>query len=121
LEKAVEEVMKALKMNPPPEPHRPAYPNYQRPASSLTEEMRRDTPNNPRDGKMARFGIKKSQVRVRMVSAAHSAPLHPEVGIGVIWGGGRWELVWDRLPMTVAFMGFFASMIGGRISVRSGT
>jgi hypothetical protein len=31
------------------------------------------------------------------------------------------RLVWDRLPMTVAFMGFFASMIGERISVRAGT
>jgi hypothetical protein len=30
------------------------------------------------------------------------------------------RLVWDRLPMTVAFMGFFASMIGDRISVRAG-
>jgi hypothetical protein len=31
------------------------------------------------------------------------------------------RLVWDRLPMTVAFMGFFASMIGERIGVRAGT
>jgi hypothetical protein len=31
------------------------------------------------------------------------------------------RLVWDRLPMTIAFMGFFASMIGERISVRAGT
>jgi hypothetical protein len=30
------------------------------------------------------------------------------------------RLVWDRLPMTVAFMGFYASMIGERISVRAG-
>ena len=30
------------------------------------------------------------------------------------------RLVWDRLPMTVAFMGFFASMIGERVSVRAG-
>jgi hypothetical protein len=30
------------------------------------------------------------------------------------------RLVWDRIPMTVAFMGFFASMIGERISVRAG-
>jgi hypothetical protein len=30
------------------------------------------------------------------------------------------RLVWDRLPMTVAFMGFFASMIGDRIGVRVG-
>jgi hypothetical protein len=30
------------------------------------------------------------------------------------------RLVWDRLPMTVAFMGFFASTIGERISVRAG-
>jgi hypothetical protein len=30
------------------------------------------------------------------------------------------RLVWDRLPMTVAFMGFFASMIGERISVQAG-
>jgi hypothetical protein len=31
------------------------------------------------------------------------------------------RLVWDRLPMTIAFMGFFASMIGDRIGVRAGT
>jgi hypothetical protein len=30
------------------------------------------------------------------------------------------RLVWDRLPMTVAFMGLFAGMIGERISVRAG-
>jgi hypothetical protein len=30
------------------------------------------------------------------------------------------RLVWDRLPMTVAFMGFFASMIGERICLRAG-
>jgi hypothetical protein len=30
------------------------------------------------------------------------------------------RLLWDRLPMTVAFMGFFASMIGERIGVRAG-
>jgi hypothetical protein len=30
------------------------------------------------------------------------------------------RLVWDRLPMTLAFMGFFASTIGERISVRAG-
>src|SRR5262249_5879452 len=30
------------------------------------------------------------------------------------------RLVWDRLPMTVAFMGFFAGMIGERIGVRVG-
>jgi hypothetical protein len=30
------------------------------------------------------------------------------------------RLVWDRLPMTIAFMGFFASMIGERIGVRAG-
>jgi hypothetical protein len=30
------------------------------------------------------------------------------------------RLVWDRLPMTAAFMGFFASMIGERIGVRAG-
>jgi hypothetical protein len=30
------------------------------------------------------------------------------------------RLVWDRLPMTVAFMGLFASMIGERIGVRAG-
>ncbi len=29
-------------------------------------------------------------------------------------------LVWDRLPMTAAFMGFYASMIGERIGVRAG-
>jgi hypothetical protein len=31
------------------------------------------------------------------------------------------RLVWDRLPMTVAFMGFFSSMIAERIGVRAGT
>jgi hypothetical protein len=31
------------------------------------------------------------------------------------------RLVWDRLPMTIAFMGFFASMIGERIGVQAGT
>ena len=31
------------------------------------------------------------------------------------------RLVWDRLPMTVAFMGFFSSTIGERIGVRAGT
>jgi hypothetical protein len=30
-------------------------------------------------------------------------------------------LVWDRLPMTVAFMGLFAAMIGERVGVRAGT
>jgi hypothetical protein len=30
------------------------------------------------------------------------------------------RLVWDRLPMTIAFMGFFASVIGERIGVRAG-
>jgi hypothetical protein len=30
------------------------------------------------------------------------------------------RLVWDRLPMTVAFMGLFASVIGERIGVRAG-
>ena len=30
------------------------------------------------------------------------------------------RLVWDRLPMTVAFMGLFADMIGERIGVRAG-
>jgi hypothetical protein len=30
------------------------------------------------------------------------------------------RLVWDRLPMTVAFMGLFASTIGERIGVRAG-
>jgi hypothetical protein len=30
------------------------------------------------------------------------------------------RLVWDRLPMTVTFMGFYASMIGDRIGVRAG-
>jgi hypothetical protein len=30
------------------------------------------------------------------------------------------RLVWDRLPMTVAFMGLFASIIGERIGVRAG-
>jgi hypothetical protein len=34
---------------------------------------------------------------------------------------GNDRLVWDRLPMTVAFMGFFAGMIGERIRVRAGT
>jgi hypothetical protein len=31
------------------------------------------------------------------------------------------RLVWDRLPMTIAFMGFFASTIGERVHVRAGT
>jgi hypothetical protein len=31
------------------------------------------------------------------------------------------RLVWDRMPMTIAFMGFFASTIGERISPRAGT
>jgi hypothetical protein len=31
------------------------------------------------------------------------------------------RLVWDRLPMTIAFMGLFASIIGERIGVRAGT
>jgi hypothetical protein len=31
------------------------------------------------------------------------------------------RLVWDRLPMTVAFMGFFASTIGERIGTRAGS
>jgi hypothetical protein len=31
------------------------------------------------------------------------------------------RLLWDRLPMTVAFMGFFASTIGERIGTRAGT
>jgi hypothetical protein len=30
------------------------------------------------------------------------------------------RLVWDRLPMTVAFMGLFACMIGERVGVRAG-
>lgn len=30
------------------------------------------------------------------------------------------RLVWDRLPMTLAFMGFFASMIGERMGTRAG-
>jgi hypothetical protein len=30
------------------------------------------------------------------------------------------RLVWDRLPMTIAFMGLFAGMIGERVSVRAG-
>jgi hypothetical protein len=30
------------------------------------------------------------------------------------------RLVWDRMPMTVAFMGFFATMIAERIGVRAG-
>jgi hypothetical protein len=30
------------------------------------------------------------------------------------------RLVWDRLPMTLAFMGFFASVLGERIGVRTG-
>jgi hypothetical protein len=33
---------------------------------------------------------------------------------------GNDRLVWDRLPMTVAFMGLFAAMIGERIGVRVG-
>jgi hypothetical protein len=31
------------------------------------------------------------------------------------------RLLWDRMPMTVAFMGFFATMIAERIGVRAGT
>jgi hypothetical protein len=31
------------------------------------------------------------------------------------------RLVWDRLPMTLAFMGFFASTIGERIDIRAGS
>lgn len=30
------------------------------------------------------------------------------------------RLVWDRLPMTIAFMGFFAAIIAERISLRAG-
>src|SRR5215471_18325463 len=33
---------------------------------------------------------------------------------------GNDRLVWDRLPITIAFMGFFAAMIGERIDVRAG-
>jgi hypothetical protein len=31
------------------------------------------------------------------------------------------RLVWDRLPMTIAFMGFFSATIGERVGVQAGT
>ena len=33
---------------------------------------------------------------------------------------GMWTLVWDRLPMTVAFMGLFSVILSDRISPRTG-
>ena len=44
-------------------------------------------------------------------------------GLGSAWyhlDPGNVRLVWDRLPMTVAFMGLFAAMIGERIGPRVG-
>ena len=49
-------------------------------------------------------------------------------GLGLTGLGSAWyhldpsngRLVWDRLPMTVAFMGLFAAMIGERIGPRAG-
>jgi hypothetical protein len=44
-------------------------------------------------------------------------------GLGSAWyhlDPGNVRLVWDRLPMTVAFMGLFAAMIGERIGPRAG-
>ena len=49
-------------------------------------------------------------------------------GVGLTAFGSAWyhldpgnvRLVWDRLPMTVAFMGLFAAMIGERIGPRVG-
>lgn len=49
-------------------------------------------------------------------------------GLGLTGFGSAWyhldpgnvRLVWDRLPMTVAFMGLFAAMIGERIGTRAG-
>ena len=44
-------------------------------------------------------------------------------GLGSVWyhlDPGNVRLVWDRLPMTVAFMGLFAAMIGERIGPPAG-
>lgn len=44
-------------------------------------------------------------------------------GLGSAWyhlDPGNVRLVWDRLPMTVAFMGLFAAMIAERIGLRAG-
>jgi len=39
LEKAVQVALQQLKEHPAPEPHRPAYPNYQRPATGAGAAM----------------------------------------------------------------------------------
>lgn len=36
------------------------------------------------------------------------------------WNPSSATLVWDRLPMTIAFMGFFSLMIGDSVSVKAG-
>jgi hypothetical protein len=36
------------------------------------------------------------------------------------WDPDNDRLVWDRLPMTLAFMSFFAAMLGERVGVRTG-
>lgn len=36
------------------------------------------------------------------------------------WSPSNQTLVWDRLPMTIAFMAFFAAIVGERISVDTG-
>lgn len=49
------------------------------------------------------------------------------VGLSALGSGyyhlapGDARLVWDRLPMTIAFMGFLAAAIAERVSVRAGT
>jgi len=50
------------------------------------------------------------------------------VGVGAVafgssyyhWAPSNATLVWDRLPMTVAFMAFFAAIVGERIDVQAG-
>ncbi len=37
------------------------------------------------------------------------------------WNPNAWTLVWDRLPMTLAFMSIVATIIGERISIRAGS
>lgn len=37
------------------------------------------------------------------------------------WAPSNETLVWDRLPMTLAFMGIFSIVLGDRISVKTGT
>jgi hypothetical protein len=37
------------------------------------------------------------------------------------WAPGSERLVWDRLPMTIAFMGIFSAVIAERIETRAGT